>query len=250
MSGRQLAMSRGWESVSQTTARPSPTRRTPRTSYSPSATSIAKMPSPRVLGVFIRAMPRCCRSDRIRHPSVRSPTFVGIVWRAAWASLSVLPSSSSPAGCCSARSSRSGAPGAKRRSCVSRPSRARRSAFRWLARWASISRGRGSARGSSAALTRAPTPRPGRPCRSRRPTPAPPCAGAGTAGSCEGTLTVPQPGDYVLGVSGLQPPDAPEYAVVFMRVFAGQMLRFILTCVLLGTLLVGSLVLAILSAAL
>lgn len=65
-----------------------------------------------------------------------------------------------------------------------------------------------------------------------------------------GTLTVPQPGDYVLGVTGLQPPGAPEYAVVFMRLFAGQMLRFILTCVLLGILAVGSFVLAILSAAL
>jgi hypothetical protein len=65
-----------------------------------------------------------------------------------------------------------------------------------------------------------------------------------------GTLTVPQPGDYVLGVSGLQPPDSPDYAVVFMRLFAGHMLRFILTCVLLGMLLVGSLVLAILSAVL
>ena len=65
-----------------------------------------------------------------------------------------------------------------------------------------------------------------------------------------GTLTVPQPGEYLLGVSGLQPPDSPDYAVVFMRVFAGQMLRFILTCVLLGMMLVGSLVLAILSAVL
>ena len=65
-----------------------------------------------------------------------------------------------------------------------------------------------------------------------------------------GTLTVPQPGAYVLGVSGLQPPDSPEYAVVFMRLFAGQMLRFILTCVLLGMLSVGGLVLAILSAVL
>ncbi len=65
-----------------------------------------------------------------------------------------------------------------------------------------------------------------------------------------GTLTVPHPGDYVLGVSGLQPPDSPEYAVVFMRLLAGQMLRFILTCVLLGMLLVGSLVLAILTAVL
>ena len=65
-----------------------------------------------------------------------------------------------------------------------------------------------------------------------------------------GTLTVARPGDYVLGVSGLQPPDAPQYAIVFMRMFAGQMLRFILICVLFGTVLVGSLVLAILSAAL
>jgi hypothetical protein len=65
-----------------------------------------------------------------------------------------------------------------------------------------------------------------------------------------GTLIVPHPGDYVLGVSGLQPTDSPEYAVVFMRLFAGRMLRFILTCVLLGMLLVGSLVLAILSAVL
>ncbi len=65
-----------------------------------------------------------------------------------------------------------------------------------------------------------------------------------------GTLTVPHPGDYLLGVSGLQPPDSPEYAVVFMRLRAGGMLRFILTCVLLGMLLVGSLVLTILSAVL
>jgi hypothetical protein len=65
-----------------------------------------------------------------------------------------------------------------------------------------------------------------------------------------GTLTVPRPGAYVFGVSGLQPPDSSEYAVVFMRLFAGQMLRFILTSVLLGMLLVGSLVLAILSAVL
>jgi hypothetical protein len=63
-----------------------------------------------------------------------------------------------------------------------------------------------------------------------------------------GTLTVPRPGEYVFEVAGLQPPDSPEYAVVFMRLFAGHVLRFILTCVLLGMLLIGSLVLAILSA--
>jgi hypothetical protein len=65
-----------------------------------------------------------------------------------------------------------------------------------------------------------------------------------------GSLTLPRPGDYVLEISGLRPADGPEYAVVFMRLFAGQMLRFILTCVLLGMLLVGSLVLTILSAVL
>jgi hypothetical protein len=65
-----------------------------------------------------------------------------------------------------------------------------------------------------------------------------------------GSLTIPRPGDYILEVAGLEPPDAPEFAVVFMRLFAGQMLRFILTCVLLGMLLVGSLVLTILSAVL
>jgi hypothetical protein len=84
---------------------------------------------------------------------------------------------------------------------------------------------------------------------------APSYSGAATRGSrrsriLRGTLVVPRPGDYVLGVAGLQPTDAPEYSVVFMRLFAGQMLRFILTCVLLGILLIGGLVLAILSAVL
>jgi hypothetical protein len=84
---------------------------------------------------------------------------------------------------------------------------------------------------------------------------APSYSGAAMRGSrrsriLRGTVTVPHPGNYVFGVTGLQPPDSPEYAVVFMRLFAGQMLRFILTCVLLGMLLVGSLVLTILSAVL
>jgi hypothetical protein len=61
-----------------------------------------------------------------------------------------------------------------------------------------------------------------------------------------GRLALPRPGDYVLEVAGLQPPDAPEYAVVFMRLFTGQLLRFILACVLLGMLLIGSLVQTIL----
>jgi hypothetical protein len=65
-----------------------------------------------------------------------------------------------------------------------------------------------------------------------------------------GLLTVPRPGDYVLEVVGLQPADAPEYAVVFMRLFAGELLRFILTCVFLGLLLIGSVVLTILAAVL
>jgi hypothetical protein len=84
---------------------------------------------------------------------------------------------------------------------------------------------------------------------------APSYSGAAMRGSrrsriLRGTLTVPHPGDYVLEVSGLQPPDSPEYAVVFMRLFAGHVLRFILTCVALGILLVGSFVLTILSAVL
>jgi hypothetical protein len=65
-----------------------------------------------------------------------------------------------------------------------------------------------------------------------------------------GSLNLPRPGDYVFEVAGLQPSDAPEYAVVFMRLFAGRVLRFILTCVLLGMLLIGSVVLTILSAVL
>jgi hypothetical protein len=65
-----------------------------------------------------------------------------------------------------------------------------------------------------------------------------------------GILTLPRPGDYVLEVAGLQPADAPEYAVVFMRLFAGQLVRFILTSVFLGMMLIGSLVLTMLSAVL
>jgi hypothetical protein len=61
-----------------------------------------------------------------------------------------------------------------------------------------------------------------------------------------GRLTVPQAGDYVLEVVGLEPPAAPEYSVVFMRLFAGRLIRFILTCVFLGMLLISSLVAAIL----
>jgi len=64
-----------------------------------------------------------------------------------------------------------------------------------------------------------------------------------------GSLTLPRPGDYVLEVAGLQAADAADYAVVFMRLFARRMIRFILTCVLLGMLLVGSLVLTVLSLA-
>ena len=65
-----------------------------------------------------------------------------------------------------------------------------------------------------------------------------------------GRLTLPRPGDYVLQVSGLQPSESHEYAVVFMRLFTGQLLRFILACVFLGMVLIGSLVLTILSLAL
>jgi hypothetical protein len=63
-------------------------------------------------------------------------------------------------------------------------------------------------------------------------------------------LSIPQPGAYVLDMTGLRPPDAPGYAVVLMHPSAGRLLRFILTCVALGLLVVGSGVLALLAAVL
>jgi hypothetical protein len=63
-----------------------------------------------------------------------------------------------------------------------------------------------------------------------------------------GSLELPRPGEYVLHVEGVQPTDAPDYTIVFMRPFTGRIIRFVLTCVLLGMLLIGSLVLAILAA--
>lgn len=65
-----------------------------------------------------------------------------------------------------------------------------------------------------------------------------------------GHFSLPAPGDYCLAVGGLGPGDAGNYAVVFMHPFTGRLVRFILTCALLGFVLIGSLVLAILSAVL
>jgi hypothetical protein len=65
-----------------------------------------------------------------------------------------------------------------------------------------------------------------------------------------GRFSLHVPGEYCLQIGGLGPRDAGNYAVVFMRPFTSRLLRFILTCVLLGFVLIGSLVLAILSAVL
>jgi hypothetical protein len=65
-----------------------------------------------------------------------------------------------------------------------------------------------------------------------------------------GRLLLPAPGDYSLRIGGLSPGDAGDYAVVFMHPVTGQVLRFILTCILLAFGLIGGLVLAILSAVL
>jgi hypothetical protein len=65
-----------------------------------------------------------------------------------------------------------------------------------------------------------------------------------------GSLDLPHPGAFVLDVEGVPSVDGSEFSVVFMRPFLGRLIRFILTCVFLGMLLVGSVVLAILAAAL
>lgn len=60
-----------------------------------------------------------------------------------------------------------------------------------------------------------------------------------------GRFVLPRPGAFELHIDGLQPDDAREYAIVLMRPIAGKVIRFALTCVLLGTVLIGSLVLGI-----
>jgi hypothetical protein len=65
-----------------------------------------------------------------------------------------------------------------------------------------------------------------------------------------GRFALPAPGPYVLRVGGLSPGEAAEYAIVFMHPITARLLRFILTCVFLGMVFIGSLVLAILSAVL
>lgn len=63
-----------------------------------------------------------------------------------------------------------------------------------------------------------------------------------------GQFILPTPGEYLLRVGGLAADDASRYAIVFMHPFTGRVIRFVLTCVLLGFMLIGGLVLAILSA--
>jgi len=63
-----------------------------------------------------------------------------------------------------------------------------------------------------------------------------------------GRFSLPVPGDYRIQIGGLGPGDAGNYVDVFMHPFTGRLLRFILTCVLLGFGLIGGFVLAILSA--
>lgn len=61
-----------------------------------------------------------------------------------------------------------------------------------------------------------------------------------------GRFVLPRAGAFELQIEGLQPEDAREYAIVIMRPFTGRLVRFILSCVLLGMALVGSLVAGIL----
>ncbi len=65
-----------------------------------------------------------------------------------------------------------------------------------------------------------------------------------------GRMELPAAGDYALRIEGLAAGDESAYAIVFMHPFTGRLLRFILSCVLLGFGVIGGLVLAILSAVL
>jgi hypothetical protein len=62
-----------------------------------------------------------------------------------------------------------------------------------------------------------------------------------------GRFNLPAPGDLVLQIGGLEAADQLEYEIVFMRPFRTQLLTFILGCVALGMILIGSFVLVILS---
>ena len=61
-----------------------------------------------------------------------------------------------------------------------------------------------------------------------------------------GRFVLPRPGTFELQIDGLQPEDARDYAVVLMHPFTGKVIRFVLTCVFLGLVLIGSFVLGIL----
>lgn len=65
-----------------------------------------------------------------------------------------------------------------------------------------------------------------------------------------GRFHLPLPASVDLQIGGLEPSDPERFEIVFMRPFTERLLRFVLTCVGLAMILVGSLVLAILSLAL
>lgn len=65
-----------------------------------------------------------------------------------------------------------------------------------------------------------------------------------------GQFVLPAPAELVLRIGGLDPADPGRYEVVFMRPITERLLRFILGCVFLGMVLIGSFVLLILGLAL
>jgi hypothetical protein len=62
-----------------------------------------------------------------------------------------------------------------------------------------------------------------------------------------GRFVLPRPGTFELQIDGLHPDDARNYAIVLMHPVTGKVIRFVLTCVFFGMVLIGSLVLGILS---
>jgi hypothetical protein len=62
-----------------------------------------------------------------------------------------------------------------------------------------------------------------------------------------GRFVLSRPGRFELRIDGLHPDDARDYSIVIMRQVTGMVIRFVLTCVVLGLVLIGSLVLGILS---
>jgi hypothetical protein len=61
-----------------------------------------------------------------------------------------------------------------------------------------------------------------------------------------GQFLLPAPTELILRIGGLEPGDLSQYEIVFMRPISDRLLAFILGCVFLGIVLIGSLVLLIL----